>query len=409
VVGPLLGGTLSEPLETIAMKTKFISIAAIPLVAIVAASCGGGTNADDLNNGQVGGTSATGGSAQAQGGSGLVPSTTGGVGTGGSTTPTGSGGSGNTSTFGGSPATGGSTSPGSGGSPTAAGAGGSGATVATGGVSNGGAMSATGGISGGAAPMGGASTGGMANGGGGSGGAVSDGPYAPRTGSFKMLIYPLVAGTAFSHPSIPAGVRMLQNIAKKQGFETVTATNDNEITPEGLAKYEIVFHMNSTGELFQGGTKRKDYETWLRNNGAFAGMHGATDSGQSWDFYKEITGQYYDLHDPCCANAQIQWTAAGQNHPTSKGLPNPWSRSEEWYKFNRYSDWSTKAGFTVLSTVQTGSGGTRPVSFVREWGNFRAFYTSLGHEDGPYSDPDVIKHVTQGIMWAVRREALIVP
>jgi len=202
---------------------------------------------------------------------------------------------------------------------------------------------------------------------------------------------------------------MLQNIAKKQGFETVTATNDNEITPEGLAKYEIVFHMNSTGELFQSGTKRKDYETWIRNNGAFAGMHGATDSGQSWDFYKEITGQYYDLHDPCCANAQIQWTAAGQSHPTSKGLPNPWSRSEEWYKFNRYSDWSTKAGFTVLSTVQTGSGGTRPVSFVREWGNFRAFYTSLGHEDGPYSDPDVIKHVTQGIMWAVRREALIVP
>ena len=49
------------------------------------------------------------------------------------------------------------------------------------------------------------------------------------------------------------------------------------------------------------------------------------------------------------------------------------------------------------------------MSFVREWGNFRAFYTSIGHEDGPYTDADVIKHVTQGIMWAVRREALIVP
>lgn len=389
------------------MKTKFISIAAISFIAIAGAACSGGTSADDLNNGPTtGGTTANGGSPAGQGGSGLTTST-GGIGTGGSTTPTGSGGSGSTTVTGGS-SFGGSLSPGSGGSTPAAGAGGSGATVATGGVSNGGAMPATGGASGGEAPMGGASPGGTANGGGGSGGAAT-GPYAPRTGSFKMLIYPLVAGTAFSHPSIGAGTRMLQNIAKKQGFETVVATNDNEITPDGLAKYEIVFHLNSTGELFQGGTKRKDYETWIRNNGAFAGMHGATDSGQSWEFYKEITGQYYDLHDPCCANAQIQWTTAGQNHFAGKGLPNPWSRSEEWYKFNRYSDWSTKAGFTVLSTVQTSGGGTRPVSFVREWGNFRAFYTSLGHEDGPYSDADVIKHVTQGIMWAVRREALIVP
>jgi type 1 glutamine amidotransferase len=389
------------------MKTKFISIAAISSIAIVAA-CSGGTDADDLNNGPAtGGTSANGGSPTGQGGSGLATST-GGLGAGGSTTPIGTGGSGN-STFGGSPASGGSTSPGTGGSTTAAGAGGSGATVATGGVSNGGAMQTTGGGGGGEPPATGGTGGGGGGGAGAGGSSGGTGPYAPRTGSFKMLVYPLVAGTAYNHPSIPAGVRMVQNIAKKQGFEAVVATNDSEITPEGLAKYEIVFHLNSTGELFQGGTKRKDYEDWIRKNGAFAGMHGATDSGQSWEFYKEITGQYYDLHDPCCANAQIQWTAAGQTHPAGKGLPNPWSRSEEWYKFNRYSDWSTKAGFTVLNTVQTGGGGTRPVSFVREWGNFRAFYTSIGHEDGPYSDADVIKHVTQGIMWAVRREALIVP
>jgi type 1 glutamine amidotransferase len=389
------------------MKTKFISIAAIPLIAIVAAACSGGTSADDLNS-QGGSTSATGGSAPAQGGSGLVPSTTGGVGTGG-TTPTGSGGSGNTSTFGGSPANGGSISPGSGGSTTPGGAGGSGATLATGGASNGGATQATGGASGGEATMGGTSPGGTANGGGGSGGQASTDPYAPRTGSFKMLVYSRVTGTAYRHPSIAAGERMLQNIAKKQGFEITVAANEDEINPTGLAKYEIVFFLNSTGELFNTGNQRKDYEAWIRNNGAFAGMHGATDSGQSWQFYKEITGQYYDMHDPCCANAQIQWTANGQSHPAGKGLPNPWSRSEEWYRFNRYTDWSTKTGFTVLSTVQTAAGGTRPVSFVREWGNFRAFYTSLGHEDGPYSDADVIKHVTQGIMWAVRREALIVP
>jgi type 1 glutamine amidotransferase len=224
-----------------------------------------------------------------------------------------------------------------------------------------------------------------------------------------MLVYSKVIAPAYSHPSIAAGQRMLQNIGTKQGFEVVIAANEADINPTGLAKYEIVFFLNSTGEIFNTGDQRKDFEAWMREKGAYAGMHGATDSAQSWQFYKEITGQYYDAHDPCCASAQIQWTAAGQNHVVAKGLPSPWTRSEEWYRFNRYSDWSTKAGFTILNTVQTSAGGTRPVSFVREWGNFRAFYTSLGHEDGPYTDANVIKHVTAGIMWAVRREALIVP
>ena len=65
-----------------------------------------------------------------------------------------------------------------------------------------------------------------------------------------------------------------------------------------------------------------------------------------------------------------------------------------------------KPGFQILSRVTTSDGGTRPVSFVREWGNFRSFYTSLGHEAPTYSDANFIRHVGAGIMWAARREAL---
>jgi type 1 glutamine amidotransferase len=40
-------------------------------------------------------------------------------------------------------------------------------------------------------------------------------------------------------------------------------------------------------------------------------------------------------------------------------------------------------------------------------GNFRSFYTSLGHQASTFQDADVRKHVAAGIMWAVRREALL--
>jgi type 1 glutamine amidotransferase len=232
------------------------------------------------------------------------------------------------------------------------------------------------------------------------------GPYDPRTGSFKMLIYPIAA--AFPHDSIPQGVQMLKEIGVEQGFETVVATDNADITLEGLSKYEIVFFMNSTGDIFNP-TEQQAYEDWMTTkNGAFGGTHSATDTENGWEFYAEVTGQYYDMHDDCCAAVQLQWQPAALNHVAVKGLPTPWNRSDEWYRFNRSGQWSTKAGFTVLSTVTTAGGGTRPVSFVREYGNFRSFYTSMGHQGSTFQDENVKKHIARGIMWAVRREAEIV-
>lgn len=338
---------------------------------------------------------------QPQGGSGGTGTGGAGTGTGGLT------GSGGTTSVG---STGGSGMPGgTGGSDTMGGSGGMGSTgsggmppAGTGGTMGG--SGGRGGMGGGMLPSG---TGGTMGGGG--GGGASGGPYAPRTGSFKMLVYSQVCCGAYAHDSRAAGRKMLQDIGTKQGFEVVLATDDSQINPTGLAQYEIVFFLNSTGDLWQSGTMRRDYETWIRKNGAYAGMHGATDSASSWTFYKELTGQYYDVHDNGVVSGTIQWTTAGMNHVVGMGLPNPWNRQEEWYRFNSWQTWSAKPGFTVLNTVTTTAGGTRPVSYVREWENIRAFYTSLGHADAPYTDPTVIKHVTAGIMWAVRREHLIKP
>jgi type 1 glutamine amidotransferase len=139
-------------------------------------------------------------------------------------------------------------------------------------------------------------------------------------------------------------------------------------------------------------------------NGAFAGVHSATDTETGWAFYSEVTGQYYDLHDACCGEAEIQWDPDALGFVAVQGMPNPWRRAEEWYKFDRHADWSAKAGFKVLGRVTT-DGRTRPVSYIREWGNFRSFYTSLGHQAPTFQDDLVKKHVAAGLMWAVRREA----
>jgi type 1 glutamine amidotransferase len=248
---------------------------------------------------------------------------------------------------------------------------------------------------GGSAPSGGS--------GGGGGGEAPSGPYAPRSGSFKMLVYSATKG--FRHDSaIVAGKPLLQQIGLEQGFEVVLTETNELITPEGLAQFEIVFFLNSTGDIFND-VEQKAYEDWMTlHDGAFAGTHSATDTENGWPFYAEVTGQYYNGHGNANAPDQIQFEAAMLSFPALKGLPNPWQRNEEWYKFDSFQVWSVKPGFKILGRKAADG---QPIIWAREWGNFRSFYTAIGHDGVVFQDPDVKKHLTGGIMWAVRREHLI--
>jgi type 1 glutamine amidotransferase len=269
----------------------------------------------------------------------------------------------------------------------------------------GGAVVPVGGMAGTGSPMGGMPGAGS----GGTGGEPAVPPYAPRTGSFKVLAYSKTSGFRHSD-AINAGQPMLMSMGLKQGFEVTISEDPGAFTASNLAQYEVVFCLNPTGNNLSDAQKSA-FEAWMTmNNGGFAGVHAATDHENGWAFYSEVTGQYHDGHDTCCAQANIQWDPAALNHPTVVGLPSPWLRAEEWFKFNQNEQWSVKAGFQILSRVTTsGEGGTRPVSYVREWGNFRSFYTSLGHEASTYSDAGFVRHVGAGIMWAARREALFRP
>ena len=284
-----------------------------------------------------------------------------------------------------------------------------GSTVSSGG-SSGGSSSASGGS--GATPEGGSSgssmggTGGSeptagTGGSGGSGGG--SGPYAPRSGSFKMLVYSKTAG--FRHDgAIVAGKALLTTIGQEQGFEVVITETNEDITVEGLSQYEIVFFMNSTGDIFND-TEQAAYEEWMTTkNGAFAGTHSATDTENGWAFYSEVTGQYYNGHGAANTPDQIQFEAGALEFPALKGLPNPWQRNEEWYKFDSYQQWSAKPGFKILGRKAADG---QPFIWIREYDNFRSFYTAIGHDGVVFQDPDVKKHLTGGIMWAVRRERCI--
>jgi type 1 glutamine amidotransferase len=234
------------------------------------------------------------------------------------------------------------------------------------------------------------------------------GPYEPRSGSFRALVYSEFAN-GFSHvSSIEAGQDMFRELASQLGFEVTIPDPPASFrfTAESLESYEVVVFLNTAGTPLDA-EEEGAFEQWITaRHGAFVGTHSAADTEAGWAFYKELTGQYHNGHHICCAEAPIVWRPDALDFPAVRGLPSPWIRREEWFLFNEFSVWSLKPGFEVLGTVEV-QGVTQPVSFVREHGNFRSFYTSLGHEASTFTDAAFKKHVGAGLLWAVRREHFV--
>lgn len=264
-------------------------------------------------------------------------------------------------------------------------------------------------VSGGAGPTGGSSSAGD-TGNGGTGGSAPVTPFSPRSGTFKMLVYSKT--TAFRHSgSINSGKVMLQQIANEQGFEVKATETNEDFTADGLKQYEVVFFLNVTegGEMgVFSAAEKQAFDDWMTmGNGAFAGVHAATDGlATKWPFYESMTGQNYNGHGNQNVTDQVEFEPGSLNHPAIAGLPSPWQRSEEWYRFDNYLQWSTQPGVQILGRKQADG---QPIMWVREFATYRMFYTALGHDQAVFESAqdtggNMKRHLTGGIMWAARRE-----
>jgi type 1 glutamine amidotransferase len=280
--------------------------------------------------------------------------------------------------------------------------------------------------------------GGMTTGTGGTGGmAMPDGGMTTpdagnglKTGRFRILV--LSTTLEFHHDSIPAGLQMLKDLgnlpdseftkigASPGGWDVDAAGSDpaaanyfSEFTDANLAKYEMVYSDNPTGQVFtlapDSATHEAAFQKFMANGGAWAGQHSATDfENQSkfpW-FQSNVDGAWFVTHDNDGTNGTINWESTQTQHPILKGIPSPWNCTDEWYKMSK--DITAVPGFTVLGKVtvpgSTVDPSARPAVWIRDppTGG-RSFYTIRGHNIKVYAEPAFRQLMFQGILWATHR------
>lgn len=255
-------------------------------------------------------------------------------------------------------------------------------------------------------------------------GTVTDNENTTPTvieGPFKMLVFSHTAG--FRHPSIEFGKPMLQSLADANDF-TIDLTEDPTLfNDENLAQYAAVFFLNTTLDVLNS-EQEIAFEEFVRNGGAFVGVHSAADTEHGWPFYGELVGAYFLAHP--VLNQPGTLIIEDSAHPSVSHVGPNWviQPTEEFYSFKS----NPRDDVRVISRIDetsyrqvpntscdpssnttfpeggfSGVMGDHPMTWCHDKFAGRAWYTALGHEITLYQTPAFQQHVLKGILTATRR------
>lgn len=204
----------------------------------------------------------------------------------------------------------------------------------------------------------------------------------------------------FHHNSIAVGKVAIQKLGAENNFSVDTTSDSEKFTLANLKKYKTVIFLNTTGDVLND-LQQQAFEKYIKSGGGFMGIHAATDCEYDWPWYGNLVGAYFGNHP---AQQMATLNIVDPNNISTKHLPNPWVRKDEWYTFK----W-VASDLHELITIDENSYklgdikpmGHHPMAWYHAYDGGRAFYTELGHTDESYADPLYLKHILGGIKYAM--------
>lgn len=244
----------------------------------------------------------------------------------------------------------------------------------------------------------------------------------------NVLVFIRHAG--FRHSSIPVGGRAVQVIGEKSGAYQSTITDDlTDLWPSNLAKYDGVVMVNTTGEWIKPrpedlqqieakyGEKltadeaeaklKKSLTDFVSGGKGLVGFHAASDANYQWAEFGQMIGGYFNAHP---WHEKVGVKVDSPSHPLMAAFGGKdFTIVDEIYQFR--DPYSRKALHVLLSldVEKTNMNkdsirrddGDFAVSWVRSWGDGRVFYSSLGHREEIYWNPQMLAFYLDGIQFAL--------
>ncbi|MEP7279240.1 MAG: ThuA domain-containing protein [Bacteroidota bacterium] len=214
----------------------------------------------------------------------------------------------------------------------------------------------------------------------------------------KVLVFCKTAG--FHHKSIADGIVAIQKLGVENKFDVDTTIDGDKFNNENLKQYKTIIFLSTTGDVLND-EQQAAFKKYIEAGGGYMGIHAATDCEYNWPWYGNLSGAYFGGH-PAQQTATLN--VVDLENISTKHLPNPWIRKDEWYSFK----WMA-TDLHVLITIDEKSYdlakikpmGYHPMAWYHEYDGGRAFYTELGHVEESFADLLYLRHILGGIEYAM--------
>jgi type 1 glutamine amidotransferase len=241
--------------------------------------------------------------------------------------------------------------------------------------------------------------------------AITASPQAQQAKRKKLLAIGMSEG--FQHDSISHALATIERIGQQSGlWDTYIRTDTQLLTKKKLGMnaknldYFDAVMFYTTLELPLDDEQKASLLSFVKDDGkGFLGTHSATDTFYKWPEYGEMIGGWFNDHP---WHQKVRVNVEDREFPATKHFPSSFEVTDEIYQFKNYS----RDRVRVLMSLDTSSVDLTKknvhrddkdfaVTWVRDYGKGRVFYSSLGHEEQVWDRPDIQQMWLEAVKWAM--------
>jgi type 1 glutamine amidotransferase len=239
---------------------------------------------------------------------------------------------------------------------------------------------------------------------------------SPATPAKKHL---LVIGEekGYRHEAVSHAMSTLEQMGKKTGLWDTTLRTDTETltrkkleyNAKNLNDFDAVLFFTG-GDLEMNAQQKTDFISSIHDDGkGFIGVHSAAITFTDWPEYGDMIGGYYDEHPWLTFDAPI--IVEDLNFPGMQQFPPSFVLRDEIYQLKNYSrdkvrvlmrQDASKLDLKNKNVHRTD--GDFAVTWAKMYGKGRVYYTTLGHVEANWDQPEFQQMMTGAIKWAMGME-----
>ncbi len=236
----------------------------------------------------------------------------------------------------------------------------------------------------------------------------------------KLLIFYRCEG--YVHTAISGANYAIAEMGGKTGAFTADVADDYAVfTDENLAQYDAILFNSTTHLKFPDPKQREAILNFTKNGKGIVGIHAAGDCFHAWPEGAALMGGLFSGH-PWTAGGTWAFRLDEPNHVLNKAFTgNGFWHQDEIYQYQPTTFVGPENIRIIVSLDMTKKDvsdkladpkyakhnkafkpGKRdvPVSWLREYGKGRLFYTNFGHNKQTYWAANMMQHYLDGLQYA---------